>query len=63
MNIMCNILHCRWRVVLQIEWSVLPEYYVEFSAQQMDCGIVGGMQCDTVNIMWEVLHSKWTVLL
>jgi len=37
------------------------ELYVEGTAQQVDSGIVGWMYCVTVNIMWKVLHSSWTV--
>jgi len=39
------------------------EQYVEVTAQQVDSGIVGWMECVTVNSMWKVLHSGWTVLL
>jgi len=39
------------------------EHYVEGTAQQVDSGIVGRMECVTVNIMWKILHSKWTMLL
>jgi len=39
------------------------EQYVEGTAQQLDSGIVGWMQCVTVHIMWKVLHSRWTVVL
>jgi len=39
------------------------EQYVEGTAQQVDNGIVCRMECVTVNSMWKVLHSKWTVVL
>ena len=39
------------------------EHYVEGTAQQVDSGIAGWMECVTVNIMWKVLHSRWTVVL
>ena len=39
------------------------ELYVEGTAQHVDCGIVGWMVCVTVNIMWKLLHSRWTVVL
>jgi len=39
------------------------EYYVEGTAQQVDSSIVPWMECVTVNIMWKVLHSRWTVVL
>jgi len=34
------------------------EQYVEGTAQQVYSGIVGWMECVTVNIMWNVLHSR-----
>jgi len=39
------------------------EHYVEVNAQQVDNGTVGWMLCVTVNSMWKVLHSRWTVVL
>jgi len=39
------------------------EHYVEGTAQQVDSGIVAWMECVTVNSMWKVLHSRWTVVL
>jgi len=36
---------------------------VEGTAQQVDSGIVGGMLCVAVKIMWKLLHSRWTVVL
>ena len=39
------------------------EHYVEGTAQQVDSGIAGWMECDTVNIMRKLLHSRWTVVL
>jgi len=39
------------------------EQYVEGTAQQVDSSIVDWMECVTVNIIWKVLHSRWTVLL
>jgi len=39
------------------------EQYVEATAQQVDSGIEGWMECVTVNIMWKVQHSRWTVVL
>jgi len=39
------------------------EQYVEGTAQQEDSGIVGWMECVTVNSMWKVLQSRWTVVL
>jgi len=86
-NIMWKVLHSRWKVLLQVEWSVLHwtlcwryctaggqwycsmngvcyiEYYMEVTAQHVDSGIAGWMECVTVNIMWKVLHSRWTVVL
>jgi len=39
------------------------EQYVEGTAQHVDSVIVGWMECVTVNSMWKVLHSRWTVVL
>jgi len=39
------------------------EQYVEATAQQVDSSIVYWMESVTVNIIWKVLHSSWTVLL
>jgi len=36
---------------------------MEITAQQVDSVIAGWMECVTVNFMWKVLHSNWTVLL
>ena len=87
MKIKWKVLHSRWRVVLQVGWSVLQrslcgryctaggvwycrlngvcysEHYVEGTEQQVDSGISRWMECVTVNIMWNVLHSTWTVVL
>jgi len=86
-NIMCKVLHSMWTVVLWLEWSVLlwtlcgsyctacgqwycslnglcySEHYVEGTAQQVESCIVAWMECVTVNIMWKVLHSRWSVVL
>jgi len=35
---------------------------VEGTAQQVDSTIAGRMECVTVNIMWKVQHSTWTVV-
>jgi len=29
----------------------------------VDSGIAAGMKCVTVNIIWKILHSRWTVVL
>jgi len=39
------------------------EHYVEGTAQHVDSVIAGLMECVTINIMWKVLHSRWTVVL
>ena len=86
-NIIWKILHNRWTVVLQLEWSVLQwtlcgryfttgeqwycslngvcysEHYMEDNLQQVDSGIAAWMECVTVNIIWKILHNRWTVLL
>jgi len=50
-------------LVLWVEWSVYSEFYEEDTAQQLDSGIVGWMECDTLNNMWKLLHSSCTELL
>jgi len=86
-NIVWKLLHCRWTVVLQFEWSVLQltlcgryctaggqwyysldgvcysEHCVEVTALQVDSGITVWLECVTVNIVWMILHSRWTVVL
>ena len=39
------------------------EHYVECTSQQVDSYIVVWMECVTVNSMWKVLRSRWTVVL
>jgi len=39
------------------------EHYVEGNSQQVDRGIVGWMECVSVNRMWNLLHSRWTLVL
>ena len=39
------------------------EHLVEGPAQQVDSGILVSMACFTVNIMWKLLQSSWTVVL
>jgi len=39
------------------------EHYVEGTAQEVDSGIAFWVECFTVNIMWKLLHSRWTVIL
>jgi len=36
---------------------------VEGTAHQVDSSIAAWMVCVTVNIMWKVLHSRWTGVL
>ena len=86
-NIIWKILHSRWTVILQLEWSVLQwtlygrlftaggqwycslnvvcysEYYMEDTSQQVDSDIAAWMECVTVNIIWKIIHSRWTVIL
>jgi len=38
------------------------EHYVVGTAQEVESGIAVWMECVTVNIMWNVLHSRWTVV-
>ena len=39
------------------------EHYMEDTSQQVDSGIAAWMECVTVNIIWKLLHSRWTVVL
>ena len=39
------------------------EHYMEGTSQQVGTGIVAWMKCVTVNIIWKVLHSRWTLVL
>ena len=68
----CSVLQCtlcgryctaggQWYCGLNVVWY--SEHYVEDASQQVDSGIVGWMECVTVNIRWKVLHSRWTVVL
>jgi len=50
----------QWYCGLNVE--CYSEQYVEVTAKQVDSCIVGWMECDTVNSMWKVLHSMWTVV-
>ena len=36
---------------------------MEDTSQQVESGIAAWMECVTVNIIWKILHSKWTVVL
>jgi len=42
---------------------VYSEHYVEGTAQLVDSSIAARMVWFSVSIMWNLLHSKWTVLL
>jgi len=39
------------------------EHYMEETSQEVDSGIAPWMECVTVNIIWKILHSTWTVVL
>jgi len=39
------------------------EHYLEGTSLQVESGIAAWMKCVTVNIIWKVLHSRWTVVL
>jgi uncharacterized membrane protein YccF (DUF307 family) len=41
-------------------WNGLcySEQYVEDTSQQVDSDILAGMECVTLNIMWEILHGR-----
>ena len=37
-------------------------YHMEDTSQHVDPGIAASMKCISMNIIWKVLHSKWTIL-
>ena len=39
------------------------EHHVEDNSQQVNSGIAAWMECVTVNVMWKIFHSRWTVVL
>jgi hypothetical protein len=39
------------------------EYYMEYTSQQVDINITVWMNCISVNIIWKILHTWWTLLL
>jgi len=39
------------------------ELYLEDTSQQVDSGIGAWIKCVTVNFIWKILHSMWTVVL
>jgi uncharacterized membrane protein YccF (DUF307 family) len=50
-------------VVLQLELSVLQLTLYEDTSQLLDSDIAALMECVTVNIIWKILQSMWTVVL
>ena len=39
------------------------KHYQEDASEQVDSDIAAWMECVTVNIIWKILHSRWTLLL
>jgi len=39
------------------------EHYLEDISQHVDSGIAASVECVTMNIIWKLFHSMWTVLL
>jgi len=39
------------------------EHYLEDTAEQVDSDIGVLMECVTVNIIWKILHGRWTLVL
>jgi len=39
------------------------EHYLEDTAEQVENGIGVLIECVTVNIIWKILQSRWTVVL
>jgi len=36
---------------------------MEDTSQQVESGIAAKMECVTVNIIWKIIRSRWTVVL
>jgi len=49
--------------VIEIWFFWYIEHYVESTTKQLDSVIASWMEWFTVNIMWKLLHSRWTVVL
>ena len=53
----CGHFYCR------LNGACYSEQYVEGTAQQVEGGIVGWLECVRVDIMWKVLQSRWAEVL
>jgi len=52
-----------WQCYCLLNGVCYCEHYVVGTAQQMDSGIAGWIVCVRANIMWKVLHIRWTAVL
>jgi len=50
---------CYWRFTL----VCYSEHYVKCTAQHVDSGISGYVECVILNFKWKLIHSRWTVVL
>ena len=50
----------QWNCSLNV--VCFSEQNVEDTSQQVDSVIVAWMECVSVNIMWNIIHSRWTVV-
>jgi hypothetical protein len=62
-EIIFYILHSIWTLVLQLEWIVYTNNYLEVISQQVDTCIAASLKRVRVNIIWNLFHSSWTLLL
>jgi len=53
----CEQLYC------SLNGVCYSEHYMEDTSQQVDNYIAAWMECVTMNIIWKIIHSMWTVLL
>jgi len=58
-----KVIHSRWTLVLQFEWSALQWHYMKGTSPYVDTGIAVWMRYITVNIICKVHHSIWTLVL
>ena len=46
-----------------LNWVCYNEHYEDGTSKLLDIRIVGWMECVSANIIWKILHSRWTVVL
>jgi len=62
-NIIWKILHSRWTLPLQFQWSALHLTLYGRYFTVCDTGIAVWMTCIRVSIIWKLIHSMWTLVL